>query len=133
MKSRTSSDKWSRFVIGFSVGAKSGDLQSKVGVNPFGEHSMNYIVLWVGQQIPSQLCVLFTFHYLKPLGQFGQVSESLDLQSLNWYNWHSSNNSQLTVQKWRLRWVKAEGQGPGYRSGLTESLLSFCQGPCPLS
>ena len=45
MKSPTSGDKWSRVVIGFSVEAKSGDLQSKVGINPFGEHSTNYIVL----------------------------------------------------------------------------------------
>lgn len=43
MKSPTSSDKWSRFVIGFSVEAKPGDPQSKVGINPFGEHSMNFV------------------------------------------------------------------------------------------
>lgn len=89
MKTPTSSDKWSRLIRGFSVGADWDNSQSKVSTNPFGEHSMNYMVLWAVQRFPSQLCVLFIFSLSEaswavwPSLWISGLSVSWSIQSLN--------------------------------------------------
>lgn len=110
MKWPTSTDKWSRFVIGFSAGAKSGDLV-KSRYKSFWR-TLYELYSFVSRTADSKPAVCFIYFSLSEASWAVWPSLwSLDFQFLNWYNWHSSNNSHLTVQKWRLRWVKAEGAG----------------------